>query len=290
MEFEEYLSANQHLSKLSKRTYETNYKKLRYGLDELREIAEEDITDYLDGLLQDQKIHANTYVNILGVAIQVRKHFQKPVAGLMKQKLIYSEKVKQNRQAKNIATLEEGAHSERDLFNHLEMLFAQQNWREYIINFLLVHYHCRNKDLNLILTDSITSAKSDTTKNYLVVVPSYVTMIRNDFKTSGKYGQKKDRISQSKFKFAVDSFIEERGGLSQGHLFLLSTGVNAPVLDDSVQKYIAHKTLDKIGQSSYNKIIVTEAVKRKDLKKLREISTRRGTSLEILLDYYDLSF
>ena len=289
MEWAQYIEANQHLSKLSQRTYETNYKKLRYGLEELHKVSEQDIVDYLDGLQQDKEINTNTYVNILGVAIQVRRHYEADVEKLMKQKLLYSEKVKQQRQQKNVVMLEE-TKTEKDLLNHLELLFREENWRDYLINFLLIHFHVRNKDLNIVITDSITAAKADISRNYLVVVPSYATYIRNDFKTSGKYGAKKDRIQTSKFRFALDNFIEERGGLSTGHLYLLSTGVNMPIGEDSVQKYVAHKTLDKIGQSAYNKIIVTEAAKRKDLKKLREISTRRGTSLEVLLDYYDLSF
>lgn len=292
-EFEQYITANDKLSKLSKRTYQSSYNKLRQGVDELRKVDEQTIIDYLDIVNNIGEINNATYVNVLNVAIQVRNHFEKSTDQLFKKKVVLSQMVKNERLAKKTVyaemTEDEKTHSVTDLRNYLNMLFAEEKWREYIINYLLIHFHCRNKDVNLTITNSITQARSDNNKNYLVVVPSYITYIRNDFKTCGKYGRQTARIAVSKFLFAVNAFVEQSGGLETGDLFLLSTGQNRQINYDSIQKYIAGKTLDNLGQSIYNKIITTDAVRRKDLKSLRTISSRRGTSLEVLLDFYDLN-
>ncbi len=286
MEWSQYIEANQHLSKLSQRTYETNYRKLRGGLNELHRVTEQAILDYLDAMLEEQQINANTYQNLLSVSTQVRKHFNVPVKQLVRQKVVVNERIAQLKKTNNAQQIEKGI-TENDLINHLNQRFANEEWRDFIILFLLINYHTRNKDLNLVIVPSMRHAK-DETKNYLVVCKSYTTLIRNDFKTASKYGTKKDKIVNSKFRYAMKSFVEERGGLESSALYLCATGTNKQVADDSVQKYIAHKTLDKMGQSAYNKVIVSTAVKNKDITKLREISSRRGTSLEILLDFYNL--
>ena len=154
---------------------------------------------------------------------------------------------------------------------------------------MIIYYHTRNQDLDVALVSSIKQARNDN-YNYLVIKPSHVNFIRFKYKTRDKYGRKTFSIKNQRFRECVDNFIDEMGGWF-GHndmLWLISVGSNKKLSPDSIGKWIRGRTIDKISTNDYNKIIMSDAIDRKDMKLIDEISDRRGTSVPNLLSEYDL--
>ena len=59
--------------------------------------------------------------------------------------------------------------------------------------------------------------------------------------------------------------------------------------EDSIQKFITSRTLEGLTEGDINKISVSRVDKIGDLSKLKKISKNRGTSVENLIEYYNLN-
>lgn len=155
------------------------------------------------------------------------------------------------------------------LLNFTNDLYIAGRYDAFIINFLLIFFNCRNKDLNLLITKN----KEDINKedNFLLVEDKSVKYIRNDYKTAETYGVKTSNIIHDKFLIACKSLIED------GSIKLLDC---EPI---SMGSFIKYRTFNKIGQSRMNKVIVSNASK----KDLYKISANRGTDISTLLTFYD---
>ena len=150
-------------------------------------------------------------------------------------------------------------------------------WRDYIINYLLLHYQVRNQDLVFDIVNKKRLTK-DTDKNFMWLSGKKVVYTRNVYKTANSYGKKTDIITDPKFivamkrVYACSSRDEE-------------CGVFIPTLSQ-VGYYIKKATYKQLGEGNYVKIIINHF--RKDFSKLKEISENRGTSLTTLAENYDI--
>ena len=296
-EFDEYINEQTHLKPLSIRTYKNQYYTLRKYLDEFRSLEEKFLLDFIVDLERDGDpidnimISANTLINYITIIIQVR-HYHSPDVNNNKELIKLRDKYKglklRQKNLKNQTKLE-GLPSKEELIHHMNMAYQDGKWRDYIILFLIIYYHTRNQDLDVALVSSIKQARNDN-YNYLVIKPSHINFIRFKYKTRDKYGRKTFSIKNQRFRECVDNFIDEMGGWFKDNdmLWLISVGSNKKLSPDSIGKWIRGRTRDKISTNDYNKIIMSDAIDRKDMKLIDEISDRRGSSVPNLLSEYDL--
>jgi len=167
-----------------------------------------------------------------------------------------------------------------ELKSFMKEAYEMGEFKKFIINYLLIHYNVRNKDLDIIVTRTRHMIEDD--KNYLYLAPSYVQYIRNDYKTVSTYGAKKFPIKSAKFTRAVEYFLEDESAKFLFNLKDAETHIAASTIGAKVRKY----TFQELGESVYFKTIVLDLAKRGKTKELLVLSKRRGTDVQTIIDTY----
>ena len=240
-----------------------------------------------DKLIKTIKEHANNNGKsaLVNIAILVRRFHKNSTKELEDYREKLKENIKIDTRKKNV-DLPKSLPSYEDIVEYTDMLYEQGEWTDYIINYLLLHYAVRNKDLLFDIIRRKKLAKNDTKKNYLWLSDNFVEYIRNDYKTrdwsktkpTDEYGPKLIKIRDKKFLTAV-----RRVFACQKHNE--DCGVFIPN-ENQLGYYLKKATLGGIGETAYNKVIINHF--RNDIDKLKEISKSRGTSIGALLEYYDI--
>jgi len=284
-EIDDFINSNQKLSKLTLQSYRSSYRKIMKLLkkddDNLKNVNQKDIISVLE-----QNVNSPaTKRQVLNSVIQLRRHFKTAVKHL----LTYRDKL-QNELDKHRIETNKIKKEELPSFNELRLFLKEQyiqDKQSYIINFLLTEYNVRNKDIDLIILNNMKKA-TDKKDNYLVVNPKSIVYIRNDYKTHEKYGEKKARIVNKKFVNAVNEYYNENKKEIEP-LYLASTKSGGRLDETSIHKFIRSKTLNGISEGDINKISVSRVKNIKDVAILKKISKNRGTSVENLINYYNLN-
>ena len=161
--------------------------------------------------------------------------------------------------------IEEGNMKDKEqLFIALDNLYSEGVYLKFIINYLLLHYHTRNQDLNLTITN--TNKNIDTETNYLLVRKSKVIYIRNNYKTHELYGEKIYTITDKKFIYSVKQL-----------------GIGSLLKTKNIAREVRSHTIDKLSESQINKIMMYSL----PINDLSHISDSRGTSINTLLNSYN---
>ena len=281
-EFEEFINANKNLSERTLKAYSLHYSKFD---DMHRDILTQNQTNIIN-YIDEKSISMSAKLSMLNIAIVFRKFFEKDNRKLLKQKNLYDNEYREQKN-KNKEDKLSVLPTTNDLIAYEKKLYREENWLGYIINYLMRKLSLRNKDLNLkIIAPTRKKISPDDKTNYLILRKRAVGIVRNDYKTAKKYGQKKNDVQGIRLVKAVHNLINEREQkLGDNDIFLLSP---KKLNEDSIQKKIRSYTLNGISETDMNKIIVSELVDLKDIKKLKEISNNRGTSLSVLLNEYHL--
>ena len=150
--------------------------------------------------------------------------------------------------------------------------YKNNRFRAFIINYLLLNFGVRNKDLNLIITRN--SKKIDKTKNYLVIRKNTAHYIRNDYKTKNVYNSKKNVIKSIRLLEAAEELLGDKE-----HVSLLQNTIN---LGQEIQKY----TYNNLLEGDIFKIVVSS---KKSLKNIENITNKRGSSVNAVISNYNLN-
>ena len=150
--------------------------------------------------------------------------------------------------------------------------YKDRKYRAFIINYLLLNYGVRNKDLNLIITR--ISKNLDKTKNYLVVRKNTINYIRNDYKTKNVYNSKKNVIKSLRLLEAAEELLGDKENVP-----LLQNTIN---LGQEIQKY----TYNNLLEGDIFKIVVSS---KKSLKDVERLTDKRGSSIKAVLNNYNLN-
>ena len=173
------------------------------------------------------------------------------------------------------------------LKKHMNDQFFNENWRGYIINFLLINYNTRNADLDLQFVKTIHETKADKKRNYIVIRKHDFVYIRNNYKTFKKYKQKRHIFKSVPFSRAVKSFIAQHPPNTDVYL-LDKNGL--PINNNSVANYIKKFTYKGLTEGDYNKVAVSSITEIADLRELEKLGERRGTDLKTLIEYYNIPY
>ncbi len=155
--------------------------------------------------------------------------------------------------------------NKKQLFEALETLYTEEKYKEFIINYILLNFHVRNMDLDLLVTKEKSHMNEE--DNFLYLQKKKVTYIRNRYKTVEEYGTKEYDITDKKFIRAVRNLPMDMNLLRTKNI------------GREIQKY----TIDNLSESQMNKIIIAST----DVGELEHISESRGTSMKTLAVSYN---
>jgi hypothetical protein len=155
-----------------------------------------------------------------------------------------------------------------------------KEYKKYIVNFLIMNYGVRNKDVDCLIVSSNAETK-DESKNYLVVKKREVEWKINEYKTLKNYGAKNIIIKSKPFIEAIKTLPINTW---------LLTGSGEQLNETGLGTTIKRLLYNKLTEGDYMKVILNEINNKKNTTKLLEnFSKTRGTNIENLLAYYDTS-
>jgi len=261
-------------SKNTQHTYVMTYNKLRKVIETpvlLRDASQ----DFLIQSVKDVSESAQTRNVALSVIFRVREGMNNAKLELFR---IQNNK-KRNRDtiAKQSAEFKKYENVEyNDLSAYVEQQFKNKDYVSHIINYLLVHKNVRNQDVNVY----ITSDKSDDLEgNYIQIINgSRVRYVRNNYKTFSTYGRKSNDITTKSF---VKSVIELQKQYGDNYHIL-----GKDIKSTSLTKKITSYTMMGMTEASIFKVVLKTF--REDPDVLKNISLNRGTSLDVIVNEYDV--
>jgi len=273
-DFEKSLSEKSLKTKI---TYMGSYAKLIKLLGkDIADASQETIIDSVTGNFDN----INTIQALLNIGLLVRRLY-----GLAVDKI-------QNERAKNVKLVEK--HTKvlnlsrmgnlptfEELLTYTDDRFENNEWTDFIINYLLLHTYVRNKDLNFTIVLRKKDMKDQNT-NYIWydVRHKKALFVRRDYKTSATYGEKRTTINDTKFLLALKRVYDCQRKDQDCGVFIPN--------ENQVGYYIKKATYEGIGEANYLKIIIQHHISNKgDAQVLKEIASSRGTDIKTLLNNYD---
>ena len=271
-ELQEFIKSVSDKSVNTQKAYKTQYNKLHKLLGkDVNETSEKKLMEII--LEQPNNNGKQALINI---SILVRRIYGLKTEKLENLREKLKGDLKEDVKEKN-AVLKDTLPSYEDLVEFTDHLWSKMEWRDYIINYLLLHYQVRNQDLVFDIVNKKKQTK-DTDKNFMWLSPKKVVYTRNVYKTAKSYGKKTDIITDPKFIVAVKRVYACSSRDEE-------CGVFIPTLSQAGY-YIKKATYKQLGEGNYVKIIINHF--RKDFSMLKTISENRGSSLTTLAENYDI--
>ena len=165
------------------------------------------------------------------------------------------------------------------------------------LQFLMLKYLPIRNELSTLIFITNTDFKKldkDTQKsnNYLIKLSKFYILVRNNYKTSSKYGMIKTDIKQTDLKKVLNDYIKSNNIQSNKPLFIYKN--KQQTQNDLSQRlsYISNKYINvKLSTSSIFKIVLCNVMKiyndpntQKQL--IKEYGEIRGTEYDTLINYY----
>jgi len=160
----------------------------------------------------------------------------------------------------------------------------EQNPLKYITSFIMFKINTRNADIALADLHAKPKENYNKERNHLILDGNKVVFIRNVYKTVKKYGQKKNIIAVKKFADAVREIL---GDADTKPLFARRNGQH--ITASSIASYLKKYIVLGLNENSIIKVVLKHADEEGSYDMLRKISANRGTSVNVLLNEYDVS-
>ncbi len=271
MNFDTYIS-HTNLSENTKKTYSMNYINYLEQFENGNKMIPKElipaVVEYIGSLDKSN----NTKMMLIAILINLMNFSGYSTVDIKKiQNNLFETKKKETVTRKN--EKEKILPSKKAIESFMKKQLKEENYRSYIINYLLLNFNVRNMDLDV----EIIFKKKDMndTDNFLLVRATDVIYIRNNYKTFKNYGKKIFKIRSRPFTRACQRYVEN------GETTLFKTNSN---LTYEVSKY----TYEGLSESDYLKIVIDSIDFNKDFRKLDMISERRGTSTSVLISEYSI--
>ena len=280
-EMDYVLNQNNTIKETSKYQYRGSYKRwVAVTNRQIKDCSQESIISILGKV----DCAHNTKNTLVSAILMVRNFHNLPI-----------EKIKNWRDT-TLRTLMEQSHVAADkitsdllptyneLNKHIKKLYKEKQYLDYIINFILTKYCCRNMDLNCFITQDKTMMArcgEEDKMNLFYISHTYVSWVRRDYKTYDSYGEKKIAIRSTAFRNALLNLLDDR---PDG--FLFGTPNGKVMSQPSISKYILDHSFQGLGEGRVAKVVLTYYAQKGDINSIRRISKSRGTNLETLIDYY----
>jgi len=264
---QEYIEKQDKISDQTKKTYIQTAKTLPFNIT----TSQPTIIKKLKELYNNP----NTLSLYLNMIILVRRHLN-----LEHEKLI---KLRNDLRTEIIKLRKENmssTKSELPSYNEINEKLNELVGIRYILNYLLITYGLRNKDLNLLYVNKLPSNKED--ENYLVQTKNSIKLDINDYKTDNTFGNKSITITDKKFK-------EELNKLNlKDNSYILPKRDGSKLKVNSFNDKVLSLTIDGLGETKIFKILVKHLLDKKDFNKLEDLVNSRGTSLSTIMKSYNV--
>lgn len=281
-------------------------------LNEDLDIIIKDILEAKSSKNPNESLSANTKRNYLNVLELIFKEFkfdnEKEVIHDVRENI--SLNVDKERTAKNKILMKE-LPNQISVDKEIDALYQKGQYLKYVVNFLISTYNLRNKDLCIKIVNN-GKKMQDKNFNYLIVSKAYIGFVRNVYKTrnykvkKGIYGIKTNRIYGNKFRNALLAYMETIDNqalmyneVSNGGYVLFKKKDGTPYDCNSLSdklRYLIISAVNKKGEdiklneTKINKIKVKDINDNKNtLKNLHIMEKNRGTKVETIQKYYDIT-
>jgi len=229
--------------------------------------------DVLIKTIKEMDIPATSKQSMNTVCIVIFKYHKLPVEKLIKFRDELAEKSFDESKSKDTELLSKGI-TLKMLTAFMNEAYANQEWKKFVINYLLLTFQTRNEDLDLMITKN--GKATDGQHNWIVLKKASCTYIRNHYKTVDTYGPKIVDIRNKKLLEALHHILGDKGSE-----WLLKTG-DAHIISTELNRAVANQTYDKMGSTKYFKILSTSK------KNIEKMSNNRGTDPSTIVHSYKL--
>ena len=164
----------------------------------------------------------------------------------------------------------DGLPSLSEFEGHIEYLYKEKKYKEFVINYLIRHCYVRNKDLLFDIVRRRADAVGK--KNYMWLARGKrVVYIRRDYKTADTYGEK------------VTEFKDEK-------LVTALRAIKGPIIPtpEQVGYYVRKLSYKELGEGALLKMILNHTRAAGDWHMLNKISQLRGTDTQTLCTSYNI--
>ena len=256
------------------KAYRSQYLIIRANFDKpLIEVSNSEFINYLDNATTKggKQISTNTKKNLMNLMVMVKKTVDEKE---YRQLYELREKLRAD-----VSTEIKEKHENLDVdsmikYDELVQYLKLQTNASYIINYILLYYCTRNRDLNLTIAEY--SGEIPKEDNWLLIDADKVIFVRNDYKTYNTYAQLVFDITNKTFIKYVKQLYKK------GDTKLLKS--------KTFDKEIRGHTMKGLSETEICKIVVYHFLTSNRYSEVLEISKRRGTSLDALLQNYNLYF
>ena len=166
-------------------------------------------------------------------------------------------------------------------YNELLDKLNELNGIRYVLNYLLITFGFRNKDINLFYVEKLPTEINEET-NYIIKSKSGYKLNINDYKTESSFGTKTINITDSKFKTEMKKLN------FKDNSYILPKKNGDKLKLNSFNDKVISLTIDGLGETKIFKIIIKHLLDSKDFTKLEELVNTRGTSLATILKSYNV--
>jgi hypothetical protein len=211
----------------------------------------------------------NTRLDMLNLIIVLRNIKELSVEKLKE----YRSELKQQQKSHQVSKMSDAGDklmSYEDYTKALGEAYLKDEWKKYIVNYLMMQYGVRNKDLNL----SIVKTKKEMTdgNNYLLLKKDKVIYVRDQYKTHKTYGKKTHEIHDNIF-----------------HECVKKAGVGKLIAEAQISNGLRKLYLNKMGEAKVFKMMIDHYYEKDDSASIKRLAADRGTSLSVVQGFYNVN-
>tara|TARA_R110000782_G_scaffold269746_1_gene368450 strand:- start:61 stop:912 length:852 start_codon:yes stop_codon:yes gene_type:complete len=211
----------------------------------------------------------NTRLDMLNLIIVIRNELELSIEKLKE----YRTELKQQQKAHQVTKMADAGDklmTYDDFVKALQEAYNKQEWKKYIVNYLIMTYGVRNKDLNLEIVKTKKEMKEG--NNYLLLKKDKVVFIRDDYKTKSTYGKKTHEIHDKLFYEAVKK-----------------TGLGKLIAEQQISNGLRKLYINKMGEAKIFKMMIDKYYEDDDSASIKRLAADRGTSLSVVQGFYNVN-
>lgn len=211
----------------------------------------------------------NTRLDMLNLIIVIRNELELSIEKLKE----YRSELKQQQKAHQVNKMADAGDklmTYEDFVKALQEAYNKQEWKKYIVNYLIMTYGVRNKDLNLEIVKTKKEMKEG--NNYLLLKKDKVVFIRDDYKTHKTYGKKTHEIHDKLFYEAVKK-----------------TGLGKLIAEQQISNGLRKLYINKMGEAKIFKMMIDKYYDDDDSASIKRLAADRGTSLSVVQGFYNVN-
>ena len=276
-EFQDLIETKNNLTQQTKKNYKNQYKSIVNVLGKpILEASDDEIINAIHQLANGNFSSEFTYINI---PLMMRAYNDLEV-DLLVQRRVELKGLRDLHTATSKVKKQNELPEMKEIQTFIKELFNNKKYKSFIVNYLIANYGVRNKDVDVFIVSSAKEAKDDSI-NYLIVKKNEVEFRVNDYKTLLAYGPKKIIIKRKAFLEAINALPINAW---------LLTGTSDKLNESGLGTTIKRMLFNNLTEGDYFKVILNDINNKPNTTQyLQYYSKTRGTSLDNILAYYDVS-